>query len=126
MEVRFGSQYDQRAFLGAKLRHGWDRLTNAERNKSDAERLGAIEALAPWAAQLSQGDMRAKVEAWRELGRTGKLELESVIEEAFAIVREASRRTTGLYHYPEQLIGGLILVRGAVAEMATGEGKTIA
>jgi len=101
-------------------------LTNAKKNQTDAERLARIEALAGPVAQLSQEEMRARVEEWRSLGRAGKLELEEVVEEAFAIVREASRRTTGLFHYPEQLIGGLILVRGAVAEMATGEGKTLA
>jgi preprotein translocase subunit SecA len=126
MAVRLGSQYDKAAFLGAKFRHGWNRLTNAQKNKTDAERLAAIESLAEPVSRMTQDEMRARVEEWRSLGRAGKLQLEDVVEEAFAIVREASKRSTGLFHYPSQLTSGLILVRGAVAEMATGEGKTLA
>jgi preprotein translocase subunit SecA len=126
MAVRLGSQYDKRAFLGAKLKRGWEQLTDAKKNKTDAERLARIESLAEPVSRLSREEMGQRVEEWRSQARAGKLSLEDIVEEAFAMVREASRRTTGLYHYPEQLIGGLILVRGAVAEMATGEGKTLA
>ena len=76
MAIRLGSQYDKRAFLGAKFKHGWNRLTNAKKNKTDAERLAQIEALAGPVAQLSQEEMRARVEEWRSLGRAGKLVLE--------------------------------------------------
>ena len=51
--------------------------------------------------------------------------LDSILEEAFAVVREASRRTIGLRHFDVQLVGGLVLHRGAIAEMKTGEGKTL-
>jgi len=52
--------------------------------------------------------------------------LEDLLPEAFAAVREAARRTRGLRHYDVQLIGGIVLQRGAIAEMRTGEGKTLA
>ncbi len=51
--------------------------------------------------------------------------LEEILPEAFALVREASKRTTGLRHYDVQLLGGIVLHRGAIAEMKTGEGKTL-
>ena len=51
--------------------------------------------------------------------------LEDILPEAFAVVREASKRTTGLRHYDVQLLGGIVLHRGAIAEMKTGEGKTL-
>src|SRR5262249_25433297 len=51
--------------------------------------------------------------------------LDSVLPEAFALVREASRRTIGLRHYDVQLIGGMVLHDGRIAEMRTGEGKTL-
>ncbi len=126
MAVRLGSQYDKRAFLGAKFKHGWKKLTRPEENKADVERVARIEALAEPFSTLTQQELQDWVEHWRSLARAGELHIPDMVEEAFAVVREASRRTTGLFHYPEQLIGGLILVRGAVAEMATGEGKTLA
>ena len=51
--------------------------------------------------------------------------LDSLIPEAFATVREASRRVLGMRHYDVQLLGGMVLHRGAIAEMKTGEGKTL-
>ncbi|HOS59334.1 MAG TPA: hypothetical protein PK661_04485, partial [Syntrophorhabdaceae bacterium] len=52
-------------------------------------------------------------------------ELDSIMPEAFALVREAARRTIGMRHFDVQLIGGVILHHGKIAEMATGEGKTL-
>lgn len=126
MGLDFKSQYDRRGYLGAKAAHRWKRLTRPNQYRSDEERLRRIERWAGEVAAWSQERMRARVAEWQRLGREGKLELEAEVEEQFAVVREASRRTTGLFHYPEQLLGGLALVRGAVAEMATGEGKTLA
>ena len=51
--------------------------------------------------------------------------VESVLPEAFAVVREASQRTLGLRHYDVQLIGGMVLDEGSISEMGTGEGKTL-
>jgi preprotein translocase subunit SecA len=126
MPARFGTQYDKRSYVGGKVQRGWKRLTRQESARTDAERAARVEALAEPFSRLTQEELRAWVEHWRGLARDGQLRLDDIVEEAFAVVREASRRTTGLFHYPEQVIGGLILVRGAVAEMATGEGKTLA
>jgi len=126
MALNFKSQYDRRGYLGAQVHHRWRRLAKPNQYRSDTERLRRIEQMASSMAELSQEEMQARVEHWRRLAFGGGLILEREVEEQFAMVREASRRTTGLYHYPEQLLGGLALVRGAVAEMATGEGKTLA
>lgn len=126
MGLDFKSQYDRRGYLGAKAAHRWKRLTRPNRFRSDAERLRRIEQWSTKIAAWTQEQMQARVASWRRSAANGRLVLENEVEEQFAVVREASRRTTGLFHYPEQLLGGLALVRGAVAEMATGEGKTLA
>tara|TARA_R110002096_G_scaffold403766_3_gene601357 strand:- start:65434 stop:67389 length:1956 start_codon:yes stop_codon:yes gene_type:complete len=125
MAVSLGKQYDKRAFLGAKAHKRWKQTIDPKRHKSDRERLKRIEGLAQEMSLMEQVDFRRKVQEWRALAANKELKLEEIIEPAFAMVREASRRTTGLFHYPEQILAGLALVRGGVAEMATGEGKTL-
>ena len=83
-----------------------------------------INALEPRFEALDDDALRAMTDEFRE--RVGKGEsLDSVLPEAFAVVREASRRVIGLRHYDEQLIGGMVLHSGKIAEMRTGEGKTL-
>jgi preprotein translocase subunit SecA len=80
---------------------------------------------------LSDDDLRAKIAAWKE--RISAIEdredredaLEQVLPEVFAVVREAARRTLGQRHFDVQLIGGMVLHHGVIAEMKTGEGKTL-
>jgi len=69
----------------------------------------------------AEEERRAREEAEREQIRL----LDDLVPEAFATVREASRRTLGMRHYDVQLIGGLVLHQGKIAEMRTGEGKTL-
>jgi preprotein translocase subunit SecA len=73
---------------------------------------------------LTDDELRDKTTEFRGRRLAGE-ELESLLPEAFAAVREASRRTIGLRHYDVQIIGGAILHRGKIAEMRTGEGKTL-
>jgi hypothetical protein len=73
---------------------------------------------------LSDADLAAKTTQFREQLAAGKT-LDDVLPEAFAVVREASRRTLGLRHFDVQLIGGMALHQGKIAEMRTGEGKTL-
>ncbi|MFH0940882.1 MAG: preprotein translocase subunit SecA [Candidatus Omnitrophota bacterium] len=107
--------------------------------------IDAINAFEPQVKSLSDDALRAKTEAFKEaIGSRLKgsgyddegldikekrricLEvLDGVLPEAFAVVREASVRTIGLRHFDVQLIGGIVLHRGDIAEMATGEGKTL-
>lgn len=84
----------------------------------------AINALEPKYKKLSDADLRAKTEEFR--GRLAKGEkLNDLLPEAFAAVREASVRTLKLRHFDVQLIGGIVLHSGKIAEMRTGEGKTL-
>src|SRR5262245_6118867 len=73
---------------------------------------------------LSDGDLRAKTASFKERVSQGE-PLDSLLPEAFAATREASRRTLGMRHFDAQLIGGIFLHEGRIAEMKTGEGKTL-
>nr|WP_288174958.1 preprotein translocase subunit SecA [Acidaminococcus sp. CAG:542] len=83
-----------------------------------------INALEPEMAGLSDARLCAKTQEFR-LRLTKGETLDDLLPEAFAVVREASRRVLGLRHFDVQLIGGCILHRGNIAEMRTGEGKTL-
>jgi len=85
-------------------------------------RIGALE---PWAKDLDADAMRAKTEELRAVVRSQERSLDDVLPEAFALVREASSRTLGLRPFDVQLVGGVVLHNGAIAEMMTGEGKTL-
>ncbi len=83
-----------------------------------------INALEPSIQQLSDADLKDKTSEFR--GRLEKGQsLEEILPEAFAVVREASRRTLGQRHFDVQLLGGMVLNSGGIAEMRTGEGKTL-
>jgi preprotein translocase SecA subunit len=83
-----------------------------------------INDLEPRFAALSDGELAAQTTAFRQRLDQGE-DLDDLLPEAFATVREASRRTIGLRHYDVQLIGGMVLHQGKIAEMKTGEGKTL-
>ncbi|TSC92139.1 MAG: preprotein translocase subunit SecA, partial [Candidatus Berkelbacteria bacterium Licking1014_85] len=74
--------------------------------------------------KLSDEELKNKTLEFKELLQSGKT-LDDILPEAFAVVREASKRTIGQRHYDVQLIGGVVLHRGKIAEMKTGEGKTL-
>jgi preprotein translocase subunit SecA len=83
-----------------------------------------INALEPGLQALADADLKAKTDELKQRLRGGET-LEQILPEAFAIVREASHRVLGLRHYDVQLIGGMVLNSGKIAEMRTGEGKTL-
>ena len=84
----------------------------------------AIEALEPEMQNLSDDELKNKTKEFKE--RLGQGEtLDDILPEAYAVVREAAWRTLGMKHYRVQLIGGIILHQGRIAEMKTGEGKTL-
>ncbi|MDC8012579.1 preprotein translocase subunit SecA [Tahibacter soli] len=83
-----------------------------------------INALEPGLQKLSDAELRAKTEEFRERLKNGQT-LTDVLPEAFAVVREASVRVLGLRHYDVQMIGGMVLNERRIAEMRTGEGKTL-
>src|SRR4029079_15582101 len=83
-----------------------------------------INALEPTISALTDDALRAKTNEFRERIANGE-ELEDVLPEAFAVVREARQRALGMRHFDVQLIGGMVLNDGKIAEMRTGEGKTL-
>ena len=83
-----------------------------------------INALESEYEQLSDDALRAKTTQFRQRLADGET-LDDLLVEAYAVVREASKRTIGLRHYDVQMIGGIVLHRGQIAEMRTGEGKTL-
>ena len=75
-------------------------------------------------SKLSDSELRGKTEYFKKQLQEGKT-LDDILPEAFAVVREASKRVLGMRHFDVQLIGGIILHQGRIAEMKTGEGKTL-
>src|SRR5205809_181776 len=84
----------------------------------------AINALEPAIQTLGEAELQAKTDALRKRLEAGET-VEELLPEAFAVCREAARRTVGMRHFDVQLIGGMVLHQGTIAEMATGEGKTL-
>ncbi|WP_430426351.1 preprotein translocase subunit SecA [Phenylobacterium sp.] len=87
-------------------------------------RAAKITALEPAIQALTDEQLRGKTAEFRARLEKGET-LDQLLEEAFAVVREASRRVLGQRHYDVQLVGGMILHKGGIAEMRTGEGKTL-
>ena len=83
-----------------------------------------INGLEPEMEKLSDEELRAKTDYFKKELKDGKT-LDDILPEAFAVVREASKRVLGMRHFDVQLIGGIILHQGRIAEMKTGEGKTL-
>lgn len=104
------------------------RVLGGDPNKREIERLAAraeeINALEPEFEKLSNEELSAKTAEFRSRLADGET-LDDLLHETFATVREASKRTIGLRHYEVQLIGGMVLNNSAIAEMRTGEGKTL-
>ncbi|MES2546935.1 MAG: preprotein translocase subunit SecA [Pseudomonadota bacterium] len=104
-----------RKFFGSRN----DRLV-----KQYGQTVKEINALEPAMQALSDGDLRAKTESFKQRFQQGE-SLEKLLPEAFAVVREGSVRALGMRHFDVQLIGGMVLNAGKIAEMRTGEGKTL-
>jgi preprotein translocase subunit SecA len=83
-----------------------------------------INALEPEISALSDEDLKAQTQKFRDRLEAGET-LDDILPEAFATVREASVRTLGMRHFDVQMVGGIVLHRGEIAEMRTGEGKTL-
>lgn len=97
---------------------------NAKELKNIRVIVDKINSLEPDMEKLSSANLRAKTDEFKVRLAKGET-LDDILPEAFAVVREASKRVTGMRHYDVQLIGGIVLHRGKIAEMRTGEGKTL-
>ena len=98
------------------------------KNERDLKRLRMvveqINALEPEISSLTDAALAAKTDEFRDRLANGET-LDDLLPEAFAVVREAAVRTLGMRHFDVQLIGGMVLHSGKIAEMKTGEGKTL-
>jgi len=98
--------------------------SNERKIKPKYRTVAAINALEPRFAKFSDVELAAMTPAFRERLTNGE-DLEDLLPEAFAVVREAAKRTLGQRHFDVQLIGGMVLHEGKISEMKTGEGKTL-
>ncbi|MDF1753803.1 MAG: hypothetical protein P1U89_13565 [Verrucomicrobiales bacterium] len=126
MPVSLNSQYDKRGYLKGKLVQNWRAAKRPGKHLSDSARLRKIDRLAETMKNRTDEELKAATLQMKEQVMSGKKDIDDFIEPGFAMVREAASRVHGMFHYPCQIVSGLILVRGGVAEMATGEGKTLA
>jgi preprotein translocase subunit SecA len=107
------------SFLDRALRMG-----EAKKFKSYEQRVDRINGYEPEMESSTDEELRELIEDLRERARNGE-SLDELLPETFALVREASRRSLGMRHFDVQLIGGMVLHDGGIAEMKTGEGKTL-
>ncbi|WP_025844270.1 preprotein translocase subunit SecA [Brevibacillus agri] len=98
--------------------------SNEREVKKMFKRVEAINALEPSIAALSDEQLREKTAEFKARLAQGE-QLDKILNEAFAVVREASKRVLGMRHFDVQLIGGMVLQEGRISEMKTGEGKTL-
>src|SRR5919108_2355647 len=108
-----------RGLIGRALRMG-----ESKQFKEYEGRVESINRIEPEMELLDDAELRAEADELRKRAQGGEA-LDDLLPEAFALVREAARRTLGQRHYDVQLIGGMVLHSGAIAEMKTGEGKTL-
>ncbi|MGI8730402.1 MAG: preprotein translocase subunit SecA [Solirubrobacteraceae bacterium] len=100
------------------------RLGEAKQFKQFEKRVGRINDFEPELELEDSDELRARIDALREEARNG-VDLDDLLPETFAIVREISKREMGMRHFDVQLIGAMVMHSGSIAEMRTGEGKTL-
>src|SRR4051794_32935180 len=98
------------------------RIGESKQFKEHSKRVERINAFEPEMELLDDDELRQEADELRTRAAGGE-PLEELLPHAFALTREASKRTMGMRHFDVQLIGGMVLHGGAIAEMKTGEGK---
>jgi preprotein translocase subunit SecA len=98
---------------------------NSRLLKQTQKKISAINALEENLLELSDEDLKGKTDEFRARFSSGET-LDQLLPEAFSVARETSRRVLGMRHFDAQLVGGIVLHEGKIAEMRTGEGKTLA
>jgi preprotein translocase subunit SecA len=119
---------DRFGALGEKVGHGLKNLFGSENERflrTLEPIIHKVNGLEEWTEGLSHEELRAEVQKFKEAVQAGKATLDDVLPEMFALTREASKRTLGMRHFDVQLVGGFVLHQGKIAEMMTGEGKTL-
>src|SRR5436309_9685069 len=100
------------------------RLGEASQFRAYSKRVERINAIEPEMELLTDEEIREEADSLREHARNGEA-LDVLLPDAFALCREAGRRALAMRHFDVQLVGGMALHEGAIAEMKTGEGKTL-
>src|SRR6266540_1861934 len=100
------------------------RVGEGRKFRNYEKRVDAINRIEPEMEALEDAELRQEADELRQRARNGE-SLDDLLPEAFALTREAARRTIGQRHFDVQLIGAMVLHDGAIAEMKTGEGKTL-
>src|SRR3712207_3625026 len=100
------------------------RVGESKKFKQYEKRVARINAFEPELELESDDELRARMDALRERARNGE-DLDELMFESFAVTREAGKRTMGMRHFDVQMIGAMVLHGGSIAEMKTGEGKTL-
>src|SRR5918911_5085103 len=100
------------------------RIGEGKKFKAFEKRVGRINDFEPELELDTDEELRERADALRERARGGE-PLDELLPESFALTREAAKRTLGQRHFDVQLIGGMVLHDGSIAEMKTGEGKTL-
>jgi preprotein translocase subunit SecA len=119
---------DRFGTVGEKLGRGLNRLFGSENERflrTLEPIVGQVADLEEWAQALDREGMQAEMQTRRKSVAEGETELDDHLPHVFAMVREASKRTLGMRHFDVQIVGGFVLHEGKIAEMSTGEGKTI-
>ena len=98
--------------------------SNDRKVKTLTQRVQKINALEPKFAAMSDAELRGMTDIFRARFAAGET-LDQLLDESFAVVREAAKRTLKQRHYDVQLVGGMVLHQGGISEMRTGEGKTL-
>jgi len=98
---------------------------NDRKVKQYLKRARQINALEPKYEKMSDEELKAAFDELKQFVQAGEKTLDDVLYDSFAITREVSKRVLGLRHYDVQLVGGMVLHEGSIAEMKTGEGKTL-
>ncbi|MEO2147139.1 MAG: preprotein translocase subunit SecA [bacterium] len=119
---------DRFGAVGDKVGRGLKRMFGSENERflrTLEPIVGQVADLEEWAQGLDRDAMQAEMRQRRESVGGGETELDDHLPHVFAMVREASMRTLGMRHFDVQIVGGFVLHEGKIAEMSTGEGKTI-
>ncbi|MDF1839070.1 MAG: preprotein translocase subunit SecA, partial [Planctomycetota bacterium] len=126
--MEWDSVVDKLTSFGERAGKGLKRLFGSENERflrTLEPVVSAVNGKEEWAKSLDRDAIRAEVEKYREQVVSGEASIDDFVAPMFALIREASLRTMGMRHYDVQLVGGYVMHQGKIAEMMTGEGKTL-
>ncbi|MFT5198840.1 MAG: preprotein translocase subunit SecA [Planctomycetota bacterium] len=126
--MEWDSVVDKLSSFGEKAGKGLKRLFGSENERflrTLEPVVSAVNAKEEWAKSLDHEAIQAEVRKYREQVVAGEAEIDDFVAPMFAMIREAAMRTMGMRHYDVQIVGGYVMHQGKIAEMMTGEGKTL-